>query len=113
MGMGSKPLTDVQPGDAAIRGRAIGKGAGNVASALTLTLSHRPGLRPWHPLWAPKASMVAWTSGGHIVPDVTAVRRTSQLPDGHFVLESGLYFWSQSQTDLLSVPFQSHGAKHP
>lgn len=38
MGMSTKPFVDIQPSDAAISDRAVKKGAGNVASALTLTL---------------------------------------------------------------------------
>lgn len=39
MGIGNKPFVDIQPSDAAINDRAI-KAAGNMASALSLTLSH-------------------------------------------------------------------------
>ncbi|KAF3813223.1 hypothetical protein GH733_018831 [Mirounga leonina] len=40
MGIGNKPFMDIQPSKAAISDRAVKKGAGNVASALPLTLSH-------------------------------------------------------------------------
>lgn len=61
MGMSTKPFVDIQPSDAAISDRAVKKGAGNVASALTLTLFRRLRLRSWRSLWAPRASTVGWT----------------------------------------------------
>lgn len=39
-GIGNKPFMDIQPSKAAISDWAVKKGAGNVASALPLTLSH-------------------------------------------------------------------------
>lgn len=39
MGIGDKPFMDIQPSNAAISDRAVKKGAGNMVSALPLTLS--------------------------------------------------------------------------